>query len=196
MRQSAEQRRETVLAAAGAEFATGGFQGTSTETIARKAGISQPYLFRLFPTKKDLFVATLTRGFARIEGAFELAAAGQSGEDALCTMGQAYLVLLADRELLLTQLHAYAASDDPAVRTATQAGFGHLWRTVDRIAGLPPDRIKDFFALGMLLNVAAALDLPSLDQTWAQLVVDKSAHDGLCSHDHSAIPAGETRATH
>ncbi|HEV7208274.1 MAG TPA: TetR/AcrR family transcriptional regulator [Mycobacteriales bacterium] len=188
MRQSAEQRRETVLVAAGAEFATGGFQGTSTETIARKAGISQPYLFRLFPTKKDLFVATITRGFARVEGAFEQASAGQTGEDALCAMGEAYMVLLADRELLLTQLHAYASSDDPDVRAAAQAGFGHLWNTVDRIAGLPADRIKTFFAMGMLLNVAAALDLSSLDERWAQLCVNDAPDDGLCSHDHVAHP--------
>lgn len=169
VRQSAAQRRETVLNAALEQFAVSGFQGTTTEAIARSAGISQPYLFRLFSTKKDLFVETVARCFGRIEDAFVRAAEGLRGEDALLAMGTAYLGLLADRSLLLTQLHAYAASDDLDVRAATQAGFGKLWQTVAQLSGAPDERITEFFAKGMLLNVAAALDLQQLDERWAQL---------------------------
>jgi AcrR family transcriptional regulator len=183
-RLTAEQRRESVLTAALTEFSAAGFAGTSTEAIAQRAGISQPYLFRLFTTKKDLFIATLTRAFERIEAAMTEAAEGQSGENALCAMGEAYLVLLTDRDLLLTQLHAYAASDDADVRAAAQRAFGRLWRTVEALSGLSGLRIKEFFAMGMLLNVAAALELADLDETWAELCSGGEGHERLCTHTH------------
>jgi AcrR family transcriptional regulator len=184
VRQSADQRRESVLRAAMHEFSLAGYAGTSTEAIARTAGISQPYLFRLFATKKDLFVATLEVCFARIEEAFEAAADGQIGENALCGMGESYLDFLADRDLLLTELHVYAASNDPDVRAAAQHAFGHLWETVQRLSGLPPERVKEFFAMGMLLNVAAALDLARLDDKWAQLCVSPDGQQRRCTHTH------------
>jgi AcrR family transcriptional regulator len=65
-RKSAEVRREEILEAAVKEFAYGGLHGTSTERIAQRAGISQPYLFRLFGTKKELFIAANQRCFGRV----------------------------------------------------------------------------------------------------------------------------------
>src|SRR5690348_14243510 len=112
-RMKADERRETVLAAAVAEFGARGLAGTSTEDVARAAGISQPYLFRLFPTKKALFLALVERCFRQVAAAFEAAAADRVGEDALEAMADAYHQLLEDRTLLLLQLQAYAACDDP-----------------------------------------------------------------------------------
>ena len=163
---SAEERREAVLEAAIVEFAAGGLAGTSTEDVARRAGISQPYLFRLFPTKKALFLALSQRCFRQIADAFEAAAADQVGEDALTAMGEAYHRLLDNRTLLLLQLHAYAACGDPDIRAATRAGYKELWLLVERLSGLPYDRIVAFFAMGMLMNVAAAMDLPAVDERW------------------------------
>src|SRR3954469_17487960 len=94
VRQTADERRESVLRAALPEFAAGGLTGTSTEAIARRAGISQPYLFRLYPTKKALFLAAVSRGFQRVGQTFEAAADGQTGDDALLAMGAAYVDLL------------------------------------------------------------------------------------------------------
>src|SRR5216117_997720 len=111
-RMPAAERREMVLEAAVAEFAVRGLAGTSTEDVARRAGISQPYLFRLFPTKKALFLALVDRCFRQVAAAFEAAAADRVGEDALEAMGDAYHELLQDRTLLLLQLQAYAACDD------------------------------------------------------------------------------------
>lgn len=165
---SAEERREAVVAAALVEFSERGLAGTSTEDIARRAGISQPYLFRLFPTKKDLFIAVVARAFARIHAAFEQASEGVAGQDALMAMGEAYEALLEDRQLLLSQLHAYAASDDPDIRQAAREGFKDLWELVEQRSGLRGDEVKRFFAMGMLLNVVAALDLPRLDERWAR----------------------------
>jgi AcrR family transcriptional regulator len=163
---TAEERRGAVLEAAFGEFAARGFEGTSTEDVARRAGISQPYLFRLFPSKKALFLALVERCFERVSGTFVAAAGDSTGEDALLAMGAAYGDLLADRTLLLVQLQAYAASDDPQIRQATRTGFRNLWLLVERLTGLPFERVVAFFATGMLMNVAAALDLPSLDERW------------------------------
>ena len=162
----AVERRELVLEAALAEFAAGGLAGTSTEEVARRAGISQPYLFRLFPTKRALFLALVQRCFDRLEETFTTAAAGLTGQDALTAMGDAYELLLDDRLLLQMQMQAYAACDDPEVRATTRAGFKHLWELVERLTGLPFQDVVDFFAVGMLMNVAAAMDLPAVDERW------------------------------
>jgi AcrR family transcriptional regulator len=162
----AEDRREAVLEAAVTEFAVGGLAGTSTEDVARRAGISQPYLFRLFPTKKALFLALVERCFQRISDAFSAAAGDKTGEEALEAMGDEYERLLDDRTLLLLQMHAYAACEDPDIRAATRAGYKRLWGMVERVSGLPFDRVVAFFAMGMLINVAAAMDLPAVDERW------------------------------
>src|SRR6266700_849648 len=166
VRMSAGERRETVLEAAVAEFAAHGLAGTSTEDVARRAGISQPYLFRLFPTKKALFLALVQRCYLRVEDTFVTAAADRTGDEALEAMGDAYERLLDDRTLLLLQMQAYAACDDPEIRAATRAGFKELWELVERLTVLPFQTVVDFFAVGMLMNVAAAMDLPSVDERW------------------------------
>ena len=163
---SAEARRESVLEAAVTEFAARGLDGTSTEHVALRAGISQPYLFRLFPTKKALFIALVERCFRRVAEAFTAAAADRGGDEALAAMGDAYQQLLKDRTLLLLQMHAYAACDDPDIRDATRTGFRQLWLQVERLTGLPFEQITEFFAMGMLMNVAAAMDLPAVDERW------------------------------
>jgi AcrR family transcriptional regulator len=165
-RMPAAERRELVLDAAVAEFAVHGLAGTSTEDVARRAGISQPYLFRLFPTKKALFLELVDRCFRRVRDTFIAAAGDQTGDEALAAMGDAYERLLDDRVLLRLQMQAYAACDDPEIRAATRAGFKKLWELVERLTGLPFQTVVDFFAVGMLMNVAAAMDLPSVDERW------------------------------
>jgi AcrR family transcriptional regulator len=165
-RMPAEQRRELVLGEAMAAFATHGYAGTSTEEVARRAGISQPYLFRLFPTKKALFLALVERCFRRVRDEFAAAAGELTGEEAMAAMANAYEGLLDDRILLLLQMQAYAACDDPEIRDATRTGFRKLWEQVERITGLPYQTVVDFFAVGMLMNVAAAMNLPEVDGRW------------------------------
>lgn len=170
-RKTAEVRREEILEAAVKEFAQGGLHGTSTEDIARRAGISQPYLFRLFGTKKELFMASSRRCFARVLAAFQEAAGGTQGPEAMKAMGNAYDQLLKDRELLLGQMQVYAACSDPEIRDATRAGFAELFRYVEDVTGAGTLEIRDFFAMGMLMNVAAAMDLPQIcseDDSWAR----------------------------
>ncbi|TQS46673.1 TetR/AcrR family transcriptional regulator [Cryptosporangium phraense] len=159
-----------VLRAAVVEFARGGLDGTSTETIAQRAGISQPYLFRLFPNKKALFVAAVERCFQQVLETFEEAAEGLAGEDAMVAIANAYGKLITDdRDLLMLQLQAYAAGNDVDVRAATRTGYGHLWQAVQRISGVDDDAIRQFFAYGMLWNTVAAMNLDEYDAPWAQM---------------------------
>lgn len=168
VRQTADVRRTSVLRAAMTEFAKGGYAGTSTDAIAVRAGISQPYLFRLFGTKRELFIATMGLMHARIEEAFRSAARGLSGVEAMAAMGQAYKVLLGERDLLLVQLHAFAASEDEEIRRAAREGLRHLWTVVGELTGLGDEDLRAFFAQGMLLNVMAAVDAAALDESWAR----------------------------
>jgi AcrR family transcriptional regulator len=171
-RRTAEERREAVLEAARAEFAVTGYHGTSTEAIAKKAGISQPYLFRLYGTKKKLFLTCIERGFQVTLEAMSEATRGFHGEDALKAMGGAYMELLADRKMLLAQMQAYAACDDPDVREAVRLGFRRLYTFVEAQAGVPRDRLALFFAKGMLVNVIAAMDLESSQAQWARQLIE------------------------
>jgi len=170
-RMTSEERRADVLRVAVAEFARTGFQGTSTEDVARSAGISQPYLFKMFPTKKALFLALVEHGFARVRQAFMDAAGDASGEDALERMGERYGELLRDRDELLLQMQAYAACDDPEIGEVTRREFGKLWREVQRLSGAGDERLQQFFAMGMLMNVVAAMDATSHTSDWVKACV-------------------------
>jgi AcrR family transcriptional regulator len=178
-RQTAEERREAIADIAFEEFALRGLHGTPTSEIARKAGISHAYLFRLFPTKTELFITATERCFDRTLEAFQKAAEGKApGDETLEAMGQAYVELLADRRLLLSQMHAYAACDDPGIRAAVQRRYGELVQFVERTSGADPERVREFFAMGMLLNVAAAMNLPELHEPWVErLLPPKLARD-------------------
>jgi len=171
-RHSAAERREDVLDAAMVEFAAGGLEGTSTEDIARRAGISQPYLFRLFGTKRELFKATAARCLRETLEMFQRAAEGKRGEEALAAIGAAYGELLVnDRTYLRGQMAAYAACDDPEICEAVRNGFGDLVHYVERVSGLEPKRISAFFAKGMLMNVLASMGLQQPTEPWAQRLI-------------------------
>ena len=178
---SAEERRAEVVEAAVTAFAASGYAGTSTETIADLAGVSQPYVFRLFGSKQDLFLAAVDRAFERITIAFESAARTPAAvvppgmHPVLASMGEAYHRLLADRSLLQLQLHAYAASGDPVVGAFVRERYATLVRRVSEISGVPAAELRSFFAEGMLLTVAAALDLTDAGLAWTRLCDGGSA---------------------
>jgi AcrR family transcriptional regulator len=158
---SADQRREEILEIALRHFAIGGYHGTSTETIAREAGISQPYLFRLFGTKKELFLGCVGRSHDLVMETFETAAAAAEPGEVLAEMGKAYVErLLPDRHALLMQMQGYVAASEPEIQERVRACFSDLRQRVAELSGAPDDLLRAFFAEGMLLNVTAALDLP------------------------------------
>jgi AcrR family transcriptional regulator len=162
---SADQRRELVIQAAQIEFGRLGYEGASTAAIAKRVGVSQPYLFRLFPSKKAIFLATIDACFDSMEQLFEGAAGDLTGEEALTAMGRAYNELLDQRERLQMQLQMWAtACHDGDIRAKTRYRMGRLWQQIERLSGEDHQRIMQFFAGGMLLNVFAALELPRIKE--------------------------------
>jgi AcrR family transcriptional regulator len=162
-RLAADERREQILDAAVTEFAHNGLKGATTEAIAARAGITQPYVYRFFRSKKELFVASVERCFDRCGATFVAAAAGGDTPPAkLKAMGNAYVAMLVDLENLLAQLQAYAACGDPAVQQVVRRRFSELYELVERTSGAGREEVRAFFANGMLINVAAALDLMEL----------------------------------
>jgi AcrR family transcriptional regulator len=166
-RMTADERRDDVIAAATTEFAAGGYAGTSTQVIARRVGVSQPYLFQLFGTKKDLFVAAVRSCFAQTRSAFEETARETrtrttDPEEILIAMGHRYIGLLRDRDMLRLQLHAYAACEDPEIQAVVREEWTALYAAVARVSGADDRALHAWFAEGMLLNVAASIgDLDS-----------------------------------
>jgi AcrR family transcriptional regulator len=172
-RKTAEERREAVLQAALVEFAERGLDGASTDEIARRAGISQPYLFRLFGTKKGLFIAATERCQRETLAAFQRAAEGLRGEQALEAMGKAYVELItADPSRLQGQMQGYAACDDREICAVVRRGYGELVEFVERVSGVPTQRVMRFFAKGMLINVFAMMSLLEDTEPWAQRLMD------------------------
>ncbi|HEY7961000.1 MAG TPA: helix-turn-helix domain-containing protein [Solirubrobacteraceae bacterium] len=166
----AAERREELIDAAVHEFAHGGLHGTSVERIARRVGVAQPYVFALFGTKRDLFVAAAQRSFERVAGIFREAAARYAAgtapaecADALEAMGLAYRELLgSDRDYLMLQHQCYAACDDELVRAHVRHCYAELVSLARELSGAEPERLDDFFRHGMALNVAAALGVDDL----------------------------------
>ena len=173
-RKSAEERRGEIVVAAFEHFAQSGYNGASTDAIARDAGISQPYLFRLFGTKRDLFLACLQRSHERIRSTFERASEGVPQEERLSAMGHAYVGLLADRTALLFQMQSYAACADPQIQGEVRENYSRLVQLVTELSGAERHEVWQFFSFGMLLNVMASLDLEAIadHDEWAKVWCD------------------------
>jgi AcrR family transcriptional regulator len=169
---TADERREDVLRTAMKVVGPRGLYGTSTMDVAAAAGISQAYLFRLFPTKTELFVAVLERSFLRIQDVMTAAAAAAraDGRPVRDAMAEAYTDLLQDPEVLLTQLQGQAAATEPAVRDALRHGFRLLYEMVEREWPTSPAEVQAFFAHGMLCNVIAAMQIGDLHERWAEVL--------------------------
>jgi AcrR family transcriptional regulator len=165
----ASERRDALIEAAVHEFARGGFHGTPVDRIARRVGVAQPYVFSLFPNKRELFLAAVQRNHERIVEVFTRAAAefdpetAIPGTDVLLAMGQAYGQLLrSDRDSLMLQHQAFAACDDDIIRDQVRGGYAQLVTLVERLSGADADRVDEFFRYGMWLNVGAAMDVEDL----------------------------------
>jgi AcrR family transcriptional regulator len=159
-RQSADARREALVRIAHKHFAQGGLHGTAVSAITDEAGITQPYAFRLFRTKRELFLAACTHNVDRVVETFRAAAEGVPREERKEAMGDAYVELLQDREVLLMQLQSQAACADPEVRAHVRAGYERVRDTVRELTGANDEDLMQFLAVGMFLNLAAAIDAP------------------------------------
>ena len=165
----AAERRDALIEAAVHEFANGGLHGTPVDRIARQVGVAQPYVFSLFASKKELFIAAVERCFDRVAELFTRVASefdpatAPPDVDVLKAMGNAYVELLASsRDYLMLQHQAYAACDDEVIRERVRACYARLVVHVEGLADAEPERIDEFFRYGMWLNVAAAMGVEDL----------------------------------
>ncbi|MET9463486.1 TetR/AcrR family transcriptional regulator [Streptomyces sp. NPDC006544] len=172
-RMSADERRESVIRAAMSEFARGGYYGTSTEAIAKRVGVSQPYLFRLFPNKQAIFLAAAARCMEDIRVVFEEAVKGHEGVEAVEVMGAAYMQLIAEQpDKLQMQLQTYVtvaaaeAAGEPAFGEMVRAAWMELWDTVHVPLGADVKETTTFLAYGMLINTLSAMGFPAGHRVW------------------------------
>jgi AcrR family transcriptional regulator len=165
----AAERRDALIEAAVHEFAHGGLHGTPVARIAKRVGVAQPYVFSLFASKRELFLAAVQRGFELTGETFTRAAeefdpsTAPPDVDVLRAMGIAYVELLhSHRDYLMLQHQAYAACDEPEIRERVRACYARLVAHVEQLSGADPERIDDFFRYGMWLNVAAAMGVEDM----------------------------------
>ncbi len=166
----AAERRDALIDAAIHGFAHGGLHGTPVGVIAREVGVAQPYVFSLFPTKLELFLAAVDRSFKIVAATFGAAAESYAAGrlppdcgDVLEAMGRAYVQLLEeDRDILMLQHQAYAACHEEAVRVRVRALFAMLVNTVRELSDADAERVDEFIRYGMWLNVAAAMGVEDL----------------------------------
>lgn len=173
---TAEIRRESVLVAAMPVFAEKGYHAAPTTEIAKEAGISQAYLFRLFPTKEELFIAVIERSNQMMLETFVESAdrAAAEGLETMEEMGRAYGDLVGShRDVLLLQLHGQAMSSFmPSVRKTMRAGFAELYAVAAERTESTPEELKMWFAGGMLINAMTAISAEEVDQPWASALTD------------------------
>lgn len=162
-RLSGAERKELVLAAATTAFAAGGYAGTSTDAVAKQAGVSQPYVVRIFGTKLELYLQVFDRACGRIGETFqrviEVEPFDPQREEHWDRLGQSYAALLSDRDLLLVMMHGFAAAGVPEIGTAARRGMADITGILQRTGG-SDEQIRDFLAHGMLLNVLLAMGSP------------------------------------
>ncbi|MFF3868967.1 TetR/AcrR family transcriptional regulator [Micromonospora sp. NPDC001898] len=176
---TAEERREDVLSTAIGAFAARGYFGTTTVEVAKRAGISQAYLYRLFPDKESLFAAVTERCFEQFRESLSEGAAGAPGsspEAVLSAMAGAYTLLIRDQDLLLVQLHAQcAAVSVPEIRRAVQRGYARLVEYTRSVSGGSEAQVREFFAKGAMCSVVVTMGAEQVDAPWARTLVDGPA---------------------
>lgn len=158
----AEERREDVLAVAAEVVARDGMHAAGTAEIAKRAGISHAYLFRLFPTKEELLLAVAREACARMRR--EMVEAGEvaraAGEDPLVAMGLRWMQLLEDRTLLQVSLQSISAARSmPVLGEQLREAWELIVTDIERIAAPEADRdaVRAFIAEGMLLKIIGGL---------------------------------------
>ena len=177
---TAEERRESVLRTAIGTFAARGYFGTTTTEVAKEAGISQAYVYRLFPNKESLFVAVVERCFVQVRGCLEQGVAeatGSGAETVLAAMGTAYAKLITDQDLVLIQLHAQAAAiSEPAVREVVRQGYARMTEYVRGASGGTDQQVQQFFAEGMLCHLITSIGAHEVDAPWARTLAAGFEH--------------------
>jgi len=156
-RMAIQERRELVLREAIPVFARYGFEGATTAEIAKRSGVTQPYIFKLFESKKELFIAACERNMGTTLVQMRDSAGGKAGHEALEAMGNAYVERMeTNRDSLLLQMQQYAACWDEDIQRTVRHCMQELWNMVVELTKVPNEEVAVFFAKGMMCNVIAA----------------------------------------
>jgi TetR/AcrR family transcriptional regulator len=158
-RMSSDERRELVLDAATTVFGDAGYHGASTDAVARAAGVSQPYVVRMFGTKQQLFLDVLSRALDQLMAAFRTAIAGDPEVPLGRRLGLSYFELTANRGILLCLMHAFALGAEPVIGEAARCGFMDVYRLLREEGGMTAEDASAFLAGGMLSNVVLGVRL-------------------------------------
>ncbi len=182
-RSTAEAQRARVVAHAVHVFARTGYHATPVTDVAAAAGISAAYIFRLFPGKLGLFVAAVEHCYDRMRLAMvrgaqaaEQADGQESPAEVLTAMGDAYVELIRDRDLLMLQVHAQSACEVPKIRQAVQRGLGDLVTTVSTLSGAPAAEVQRFIAYGLICQLVVTAGLENVADGWAQTLTTGIRH--------------------
>ena len=168
-----------MITAAVTEFSRTGYLGTPIASVATRAKISPAYVFKLFPSKERLFVAALDHCFDRVLVALEQgadAASTQSPDDVLDAMGQSYAELIADRELLMLQVHAQSAADIPEIGDALRRGLERVTSFASSRSRAAGPAVQRFVAFGQLCHLIVTTGLDEQPGTWAGILTDGIRH--------------------
>jgi len=175
----ADTRRASIIEAALSVFAQSGYGSTPVAAVATKAGISQAYVFKLYPTKEVLFVAALERCFEIILETLNAGAdmaTDRSPDGLLEAMGEAYARLIVDKDILMLQVHAQSASDIPAVKAVLRRALRDLVNLAKSRTGADDATVQRFVAFGQLCHLIVTTDLTELTDDWAQTLWKGMSH--------------------
>jgi AcrR family transcriptional regulator len=176
---TSDLRRETVINSAIAVFAKSGYLGTPIAAVAKRAKISSAYVFKLFPSKQELFVAALEQAFGLILSTLSDGAdrnADQTPDGVLSAMGAAYATLISNRDLLTLQVHALSAADVPEIGAAFRKGLQTIAKFVKSRSGATDDAVQRFFAYGQLCHLITTISLDGNSAAWARMLTTGMRH--------------------
>jgi len=179
VRSTAGDQRVRIVSRAVAAFAHAGYHATPVAEVAAAAGVSPAYVFRLFPGKLGLFVATVDHCYEQV--AATLVAGGEASgstdpDTVLAAMTGAYMDLIRDRSLIMFQVHAQSACDVPEIRDAVRRGVARVVSAVSRVSGAEPSAVQRFIAYGQLCHLIVQADLGAIDEGWARTVSAGISH--------------------
>jgi AcrR family transcriptional regulator len=178
-RSTAEVQRVKIVSRAVAAFAHAGYHATPVADVAAAAGVSPAYVFRLFPGKLGLFVATVDHCYEQVAAALVEggeAAGTTDPDDVLAAMSAAYVALIKDRNLIMFQVHAQSACDVPEIQDAVRRGLAKVVGAVSRVSGAEPAAVQRFLAYGQLCHLIVQAGLGELDESWARTVSNGIIH--------------------
>lgn len=173
-RMKSEDRRELILQAATEVFGELGYHGATTDQIARRAGVSQPYVVRMFGTKEKLFLEVFDRAQQHVLGVFR-AVLAESDQDLRRRFGIAYVDMLRQRGLLLSLMHGFVLGSDPVIGAEARRGFLGVYTFLREEAGFSAEDAQSFLEGGMLLNTLVGLRMSDDFETSEQ------ANELLCN---------------